>query len=387
MKSKSYADTPPVCVTNGRQFEAYLRQCSKESVRLCVKIIGGGNCREKKDRKRKGKCEESREVNVETVLEDEDYYNRKRDGKKPVGDLFNRKFASTQHSVDEADEVESIISEAIREDLEDDDEFPRFDYCDDEDGASSGDEYYGLNSRDEEEEEDVADRDEVKSKAKIEESQRNCKRNKKFSLSSGNSSNAKSYLKLEMCGVDLATGQRYESKDALEERLKILSVIQKFDFDVDRSKPDLYTVNCWVPGCRWRVRGSPIGDSSVFNIRIYNRTHTCSVIERSASGRQATPAILGQLYKEFVGGVGESVLPCHVAESLNKVLTGARKYPIVMLLDEVRLMLTRWYAKRRKEAMLMTTTLTKAEHAKVSRIALNDKNYLIDFLRTVMQYP
>lgn len=60
----------------------------------------------------------------------------------------------------------------------------------------------------------------------------------------------------------------------------------------------------------------------------------------------------------------------NIAESLNKVLTGARKYPIVMLLDEVRLMLTRWYAKRRKEAMLMTTTLTKGleKHLHVSNL-------------------
>lgn len=49
----------------------------------------------------------------------------------------------------------------------------------------------------------------------------------------------------------------------------------------------------------------------------------------------------------------------NIAESLNKVLNPARRYPIVELLDDIRLMLTRWYAARRKQAALMTTILTK----------------------------
>lgn len=46
------------------------------------------------------------------------------------------------------------------------------------------------------------------------------------------------------------------------------------------------------------------------------------------------------------------------AESINKVLNPCRSYPIVQLLDVVRMMLTRWFAARRKQAELMQTVLT-----------------------------
>jgi len=50
--------------------------------------------------------------------------------------------------------------------------------------------------------------------------------------------------------LDLEVGQIFDSKDDLEYRLKILSVFQKFDFNVGRSLPELYSVKWWVPGCK-----------------------------------------------------------------------------------------------------------------------------------------
>ena len=46
--------------------------------------------------------------------------------------------------------------------------------------------------------------------------------------------------------------------------------------------------------------------------------HSCSVTMQSASSRQATPDILGLLYKEFFGGIGPTVRPMHVAETVTK---------------------------------------------------------------------
>lgn len=48
----------------------------------------------------------------------------------------------------------------------------------------------------------------------------------------------------------------------------------------------------------------------------------------------------------------------NIAESINKVLNPARSFPIVELLDNVRFMLTRWFATRRKQAAGMCTVLT-----------------------------
>ena len=66
-------------------------------------------------------------------------------------------------------------------------------------------------------------------------------------------------LSLEMSSLDIAVGQRYDSKDDLERRLKLLTVRYKFDFDVETSTPTSYVVKCWVDGCLWRVRASTQG--------------------------------------------------------------------------------------------------------------------------------
>ncbi|XP_010480419.1 PREDICTED: uncharacterized protein LOC104759155 [Camelina sativa] len=183
----------------------------------------------------------------------------------------------------------------------------RFDCFDDPDGASSGDEEYSLpkenavlETKDDEEEIggiSVADSG--------------------FSFPKRNCSFRSLFDELDIRDIDIAVGQTYESKKDLLVRLKILSVVQKFDFYVPESRPTLYIVKCWVRGCQWRVRASTIGDSPIFHVRIYQRQHSCSVTERSARSRKATPDILAFLYKEFVGGIGSGVVANHVAASLN----------------------------------------------------------------------
>ena len=88
-------------------------------------------------------------------------------------------------------------------------------------------------------------------------------------------------LRLEMSSIDIAVGQRYESKDDLERRLKLLTVRHQFDFDVEKSTPTSYVVKCWVDGCLWRVHASTQGESPAFYVRIYDSKHTCSFTERS----------------------------------------------------------------------------------------------------------
>ncbi|XP_010480993.1 PREDICTED: uncharacterized protein LOC104759809 [Camelina sativa] len=49
----------------------------------------------------------------------------------------------------------------------------------------------------------------------------------------------------------------------------------------------------------------------------------------------------------------------NIAESINKVMNPVRAYPIAELLDVVRNMLTRWFARKRKKATAIPTVLTK----------------------------
>jgi len=113
--------------------------------------------------------------------------------------------------------------------------------------------------------------------------------------------------------------------------LKILTVLQKFDFDVSKSTPTLYFVKCWIKGCRWRVRATPVDEYPKFQVRVYVSEHTCSVTKRSSRSRQATHEILGLLYKNYVGGIGPKVLPMHVAEALTKRFQIKVRFPISWL--------------------------------------------------------
>jgi len=69
------------------------------------------------------------------------------------------------------------------------------------------------------------------------------------------------------------------------------------------------------------------------------------------------------------------------AETINKVLRPYRYYPIVALLDEVRMMLTRWFATKHKQACGMTTTLTTGVE-KLLRVQILFKLSIIDNFTT-----
>ncbi|XP_019093349.1 PREDICTED: uncharacterized protein LOC109129530 [Camelina sativa] len=124
--------------------------------------------------------------------------------------------------------------------------------------------------------------------------------------------------KVDLSSVNLAVGQMYDTKEHLETRLKILTLVQRFDYFVYKSRPTLLIVKCWVKGCKWRVRAATINHFPKFEVRVFISAHTCSVTECSMHARQADHHILGELYKDFVGGVGPKVLSMHVAEALNK---------------------------------------------------------------------
>lgn len=272
-------DTPPVIIGNCRQFQTFLGQSKIDTVRLCVVV----------KEKAMGK---SKQIVEDDYVECNEMKKRTKVEESWVGNEVK----SHIHGI-----VNNIGDNLEKED-EDEDE-SRFDYCDDSDGTNSDDENYSLYG--------IPPKDEVeKPKLPIK------KRSSTTFIDEGNEDT--DFVKLEMSSVDLAVGQCYQTKEHLETRLKILTVVQKFDFYVDKSTPFLLTVKCWVKGCTWRVRAAPLRDYPKFHVRVYVAEHSCSITERSARTRQATHEILGVLYKDFVGGVGPTIRPMHVAEALNK---------------------------------------------------------------------
>lgn len=107
----------------------------------------------------------------------------------------------------------------------------------------------------------------------------------------------------------------------------------RFDFDVSISTPELFIVRCWVDGCSWRVRASTYGDCPEFYVRKFDSEHTCSITERSARSRQATAAVLGVLYRDFIGDIDPTVLPRHVGIAINKQFGIKVMQDIILLAD------------------------------------------------------
>ena len=110
----------------------------------------------------------------------------------------------------------------------------RFDMFEDSDGASSEDDNFSSYG-----ESPTQDEDSPTLPPK--------KRYQNLSMS-GSKGNLE-VLRWEMSSLNLAVGKRYESKDDLERRLKLLSVKDQFYFDVVISTPTLLIVKCWVDGC------------------------------------------------------------------------------------------------------------------------------------------
>lgn len=283
------ADTRYVIVGNNQQFQGFLHLCKEFSTRLCVTLK---------------KVEEISEDMVNGVGDKKRV--RSNDNDFHWNEINTRPKVANTHR-----KYEDIVEEDHGDDDDyddDDEEGERFDYCDDSDGASSGDEDYSVYGRYDVEEEE----------AKFEAKNTSFAGETLVNPTKIQDCGSNDFQLLEMSALRLAVGQRYESKEALEMRLKILSVINQFDFDIRRSTTTLFTANCWVKPCTWRVRASTFGDSGPFFVRVYVEEHSCSITERSARCRQATYVILGQLYKDFVGSVGPTVLPIHVADALQK---------------------------------------------------------------------
>ncbi|XP_056852680.1 uncharacterized protein LOC108830060 [Raphanus sativus] len=278
-------DTPPVYVSNTRQLKGFVTLKKIEQLRLCVEITENKDdiAREKtktnfsfsSEVEASEKEEEDNEIDCSIIVEGE---NQNVGGEDETG----------------------------KENEEDDEFDSRFDMFDDSDGASSEDDNfssYGVGESPSEDQESP-----TLPPKKIYQN---------FSMS-GSKESEEVLLRLKMSSLNLAVGQQYESKADLERRLKLLTVKDQFDYDVDISTRTLFIVKCWIDGCIWRVRASTKGESPAFYVCIYESKHTCSTTERSNRCRHATPDILGELYKNFLGDVGPAVHPTSVGIVITK---------------------------------------------------------------------
>ena len=124
---------------------------------------------------------------------------------------------------DDDEFVSEVMDNEAKEDEDVDDDETRFDYCDDSDGTDSDDENFSLYG--------ILPEEEEKPNAILPMKKRSS------SIYIDEPKEENNYVKLDLSSMYLAVGQCYETKEHLETRLKILTVVQKFDFYVAKSTP------------------------------------------------------------------------------------------------------------------------------------------------------
>ncbi|XP_048631005.1 uncharacterized protein LOC106447796 [Brassica napus] len=265
-------DTPPVYVSNTRQLQGFVALKKIEQLRLCVEITENKDDRARE--KTKTNFSFSSEVEASEVESRDDNYSGSYDGCSSEKEEEDNEIDCS--SIVEGENQNVGGEDETGQEKEEDDEFDsRFDMFDDSDGASSEDDNfssYGESPLEDEESPTIPPK----------------KIYQNFSMS-GSKESEEVLLRLEMSSLNLAVGQRYESKADLERRLKLLT-----------------------------VRASTKGESPAFYVCIYESNHTCSTTERSNRCRNATPDILGELYKNFLGDVGPAVRPTSVGIAITK---------------------------------------------------------------------
>jgi len=293
-------DTPPVYISNDRQLQCYLGLTKFEQLRLCVEFTAKDSSdisRKDGSRGRGSKRPIESDSRAESRFEVPGWgfegvcydYQEDEAGDDEAGD--------DESGVDEASDKEASDEEEV-------DEFSsRFDFFDDSDGASSDDEDFAVYGEPKNNDED---------------SPKPSPSKRTQTMEMIGSAGSLTDLKLELSTLTLAVGQQYRSKFELEYRLKLLAIRDGFDFDVPTSNKTTVSYECWVDRCLWRVRASRQGNNPNFHVYIYDSEHTCSVTERSGRSRQATPDVLGVLYRDYLGDVGPDVKPKSVGIIITK---------------------------------------------------------------------
>lgn len=257
-------DTPPSSVQNQRQFHGFLGELKYAKLCLCVEF-------------------------TET---EKGHHNLKR-SRQDRGRGTHEDF----------EDDESDTSEDSSEDLESEND--RFDFFDDSDGASSGDEdfrSYGT----------LYEKEDEKPKVNLMK-----KKNVVPKKAWKRETVVDEDVTVDLKSLGIRVGDRFPTKAALVRRLRILTVVHQFDYRVKESRGAVFSARCWVEGCSWRIRATIVeGDSSDFHVKVMS-DHTCSVTERSRSTRQANKDILANLYNDL-GSIDSKVVPTHVGDVLNK---------------------------------------------------------------------
>ncbi|XP_022893909.1 uncharacterized protein LOC111408374 [Olea europaea var. sylvestris] len=84
------------------------------------------------------------------------------------------------------------------------------------------------------------------------------------------------------------------TKKELDSSIRLLSLREKFQFQVSRSSLKMLTVVCADNNCKWMLRASSVKQTAIFMIRKFNNVHTYSIDNRRNAHRHATSSVIAE---------------------------------------------------------------------------------------------
>ena len=108
----------------------------------------------------------------------------------------------------------------------------------------------------------------------------------------------------------ISVGQIFSTKAELQNKLRMITIFQNFDYTTYKSTKTLLVLKCFVAGCSWKIRASVMQASSEFKVQKYIDIHTYPATNRCSRHRQATSKCIGELYLGKFGKVGLGISEC-----------------------------------------------------------------------------
>ncbi|XP_070004214.1 uncharacterized protein [Nicotiana sylvestris] len=106
----------------------------------------------------------------------------------------------------------------------------------------------------------------------------------------------------------IEVGQVYQDKETIATAMKHYSIMHKFQFRVkdlvlevflvimfSRIVVIFYWLICVGENCTWHFKATSINDSAMFNVRNFDKQHTCSLMDNTFIQRKPTAMIVGSM--------------------------------------------------------------------------------------------
>ena len=91
-------------------------------------------------------------------------------------------------------------------------------------------------------------------------------------------------------------GKTFESRNAVKNALRILSITEIFGFRVAKSEPRYYRVHCVDPNCKWKVHVKTFGQTW-HEVTVYDDMHTCTWDIRSKHCKKPSSSVVASIIK------------------------------------------------------------------------------------------